>query len=84
MMYFEESEVRGERETETECRRREDSKKADQALKCYLGFRIPEETLGAGAYSPFLQQKLYLQLLHGLQGEEGRAAVSWKLSKKPL
>lgn len=33
-------------------------------------------SLGAGSYSPLLQQELHFQLLHALQGEEETAVVS--------
>lgn len=45
------------------------SEKLNQALQCYRGREGPGGA--TGAYSPLLQQELYLQLLHALQWEEG-------------
>ena len=41
-----------------------------------FGIRTSVEALGAGSYSPLLQQELHFQLLHALQGEEETAVVS--------
>lgn len=80
LMHSEESEVSARGESG----RGKDSKRVDQALKCYLGVRTLGEPLGAGVYSPLLQQELYLQLFHALQGEQRRAALSCQLPQEPL
>lgn len=64
-----------------ESRRGKDSKRVDQTLKCYLGVRTLGESLGAGVYSPLLQQEFHLQLFHALQGEEKRAALRCELPR---